>query len=122
MDTGLARAVIGGPFLFETQTLTLDHQKSVEIGRNKRGDESHFELKEGREKKPFGYKFLLSPPVAFSVTQRNSMFSAAPAQGGPIGGTAFAVANLVATVAAKIQEEFREGPAKKRPRVRCPWC
>lgn len=61
MDTGLARAVIGGPFLFETQTLTLDHQKSVEIGRNKRGDESHFELKEGREKSHLATNSSLVP-------------------------------------------------------------
>lgn len=55
-------------------------------------------------------------PTVLLVRQQNSTFSVASAKEGLTAGRMFAVANLVATVATKIQKEFREGPAKERAR------
>lgn len=55
-------------------------------------------------------------PIALLVAQRSCTFSVASAQDGLTAGRTFAVANLVATVAMKMQKEFREGQAKQRTR------
>lgn len=60
-------------------------------------------------------KSLLSPHCP--LRQQNNTFSVASAQEGLTAGRTFAVVNLVATVATKIQKEFWEGPAKERPRL-----